>query len=195
MWQSPTRRYRSGSVPIQPGAYRFGPDNATLRVRTGRRGAAAKAGHDLVIDVTSWQATLDVGEEEGQIGLELDADAGSLRVREGTGGVQPLNDDDKEEIRRTIDGEVLEGRPIEFRSADVEASDGGRRLRVSGELGMAGESHRVDFELDVTPEGRITGGATLKQTDWGIKPYSGLFGALKVADEVEVVVEANLNET
>ena len=177
-------------MSIQPGAHRFGPDNATLRVKTGRRGAAAKAGHDLVIDVTSWQATLDVGDEEGQIRLELDADAGSLRVHEGTGGIQPLDDDDKEEIRRTIDDQVLEGHPIEFRSTGVEISDDGRRLRVSGDLEMAGQGHSVDFELSVTSEGQITGGATLKQTDWGIKPYSGLFGALKVADEVEVVVKA-----
>jgi hypothetical protein len=160
-------------------------------VKTARRGAAAKAGHDLVIEVTSWQATLDVGEEAGQISLELDADGGSLRVQEGIGGIQPLNDKDKEEIRQTIDAEVLAGGPVEFRSTDVDAADGGRLLRVSGALEMAGRSHPLDFELSVGPEGRITGGATLKQTDWGIKPYSGLFGALKVADEVEVVVEAD----
>ena len=41
----------------------FGPDNASLRIRTGRTGGAAKAGHDLLIEVESWQATLD---REGQ---------------------------------------------------------------------------------------------------------------------------------
>jgi hypothetical protein len=56
---------------------------------------------------------------------------------------------------------------------------------------MAGNSHPVEFELGVGSDGQIAGGATLKQTDWGIKPYSGLFGALKVADEVEVVCEAS----
>jgi polyisoprenoid-binding protein YceI len=149
------------------------------------------AGHDLVIDVTSWEATLEVGDDPGQIGLNLNADAGSLRVREGTGGVQELGDDDKTEIQQTIDDEVLKGQPIEFRSTEVEATEGGRRLRVRGDLQMAGNGHPVEFELGVGSDGKITGGATLKQTDWGIKPYSGLFGALKVADEVEVVVEAS----
>ena len=37
----------------------FGPENATLTVRTKRTGAASKAGHDLLIEVTSWSATLD----------------------------------------------------------------------------------------------------------------------------------------
>jgi polyisoprenoid-binding protein YceI len=149
------------------------------------------AGHDLVIDVTSWEATLEVGDDPGQIGLNLNADAGSLRVREGTGGVQELGDEDKTEIQQTIDDEVLKGQPIEFRSTEVEATEGGRRLRVKGDLQMAGNGHPVEFELGVGSDGKITGGATLKQTDWGIKPYSGLFGALKVADEVEVVVEAS----
>jgi len=31
----------------------------------------------------------------------------------------------------------------------------------------------------------------VKQTDWGIAPYSALFGALQVADEVEVVIDAS----
>jgi polyisoprenoid-binding protein YceI len=149
------------------------------------------AGHDLVIDVTSWEATLEVGDDPGQIGLNLNADAGSLRVHEGTGGVQELGDDDKTEIQQTIDDEVLKGQPIAFRSTEVEATEGGRRLRVRGDLQMAGNGHPVEFELGVGSDGKITGGATLKQTDWGIKPYSGLFGALKVADEVEVVVEAS----
>ena len=40
-------------------------------------------------------------------------------------------------------------------------------------------------------EGRLAGSATLKQSDWGIKPYSALFGTLKVADEVTVSIDAN----
>ena len=37
----------------------------------------------------------------------------------------------------------------------------------------------------------LTGSATVKQSDWGMKPYSALFGALKVADEVEVAFETH----
>ena len=33
----------------------LGPGDGTLTVRTGRSGAAAKAGHDLVLEVTSWR--------------------------------------------------------------------------------------------------------------------------------------------
>jgi hypothetical protein len=32
----------------------------------------------------------------------------------------------------------------------------------------------------------------VRQSDWGIKPYSALFGALKVRDEVEVSLDGTL---
>jgi hypothetical protein len=35
----------------------------------------------------------------------------------------------------------------------------------------------------------VSGSAVVKQTDWGMKPYTALFGTLKVADEVEVRLE------
>jgi polyisoprenoid-binding protein YceI len=178
-------------MPLKPGSYALGPDDATLTVKTERKGAAAKAGHDLVIDVTSWSATLDVGAEPSATALSLTADSRSLRVRAGTGGMTSLGDEEKAAIAQTIDDEILEGAPIEFRSSGVEAGvDGG--LRVTGDLAIGDARHPVAFDLAVDGDGRLTGGARLLQTDWGIKPYSALFGALKVADEVEVVVDATL---
>ena len=35
--------------------------------------------------------------------------------------------------------------------------------------------------------------ATVRQTDHGITPYSGFFGALKLRDDVVIEVEADLN--
>jgi Fe-Mn family superoxide dismutase len=121
----------------------------------------------------------------------LDADATSLRVREGTGGMQALGDDDKANIEETIDDEVLKRHGIEFRSTAVQTG-GDSRIRVEGELTLVGTARPVAFELTVGPDGRVTGSALLKQTDWGITPYSTLFGALKVVDEVEVAVDAGL---
>jgi polyisoprenoid-binding protein YceI len=178
-------------MSIQPGTHKLGPDNATLQVKTGRRGAAAKAGHDLLIEVTSWEATLEVDDGSNLLTLQLRADPRSLEVREGSGGVQALGDEDKVEIKRTIEEEVLHDEAIEFRSTDAKASDGGR-LRINGELSMNATTRPLSFELVVDSDGKLTGGATVKQSDWGIEPYSGLFGALRVRDEVEVVAEADL---
>ena len=177
-------------MPLQAGTYRLGPENGTLSVRTTRTGAAAKAGHNLVIHVTDWQATLEVGEDSAQVSIALDADATSLRVREGAGGVQALGDDDRASIQETIDDEVLKRMDIEFRSTAVQTAADGSRMSVQGELTLVGKTCPIAFDLTVGDDGTLSGSAVVKQTDWGIKPYSTLFGALKVADEVEVVLQS-----
>ena len=112
-------------MPIPPGTHRFGPGNATLSVKTGRTGAAAKAGHNLLIHVTAWSATLEVGADSTATSIVLEADASSLRVREGTGGMQALGDDDKANIQKTIDDEILKG--TEHRVPLDRRRDVGRR--------------------------------------------------------------------
>jgi polyisoprenoid-binding protein YceI len=175
--------YRLRRVSIQPGSYKLGPANGTLSVRTQRTGAAAKAGHNLLIEVTAWEATLTVGDDTS---IELTADPASLRVREGTGGMQALGDDDKASIEQTIDDDVLKQKAISFRSTQVEAGAAG--FTVQGELTLFGATRPLSFDIAIGDGGALTGVAVVKQTDWGIKPYSGLFGALKVVDEVEVSV-------
>ena len=179
-------------MPITPDTHKLGPDNASLRIETKRGGAAAKAWHDLVIEVRSWQGTLQVGEEPGQSSLTLSADSGSMEVIEGTGGIMALTDEDKVEIKRTLEDEVLQPGQVEFRSTQVTPTDDGQRIEVTGELSMNGNVHPLDFDLELRSDGALFGRATVKQSDWGIAPYSGLFGTLKVRNEVEVVGEASL---
>jgi YceI-like domain len=179
-------------MSIPPGKHSFGPDNATLLVNTTRTGAAAKAGHDLEIEVTSWSGTLEVGEDPSQATVALSADGGSLRVREGSGGMQALGDEDKAGIAQTIDDEILKRTAIEFRSTAAGGDDDGGRLRVRGELELLGKTIPTEFELTFA-DGHLIGSATVRQTDLGRKPYSILFGTLKVADEVEVTVDAKLS--
>lgn len=174
-------------MAIQPGAHKLGPDNATLRVKTGRSGAAAAAGHDLDIEVTSWEATLDTGDAAS---LELTADATSLRVIDGKGGMKALTEDDKADIHKTIDKDVLKKKAISFSSSSVEESDGG--LAVKGDLEIAGKSAPVEFTLTVGDDGALSGSAKLSQKNFAIKPYSALFGALKVNDDVEIVIDCTV---
>jgi polyisoprenoid-binding protein YceI len=175
-------------MALKPGVHRFGPDVAALTVRTWRSGAAAKAGHDLLIEVTSWSGTLEIADDPADTSVTLTADAKSLRVLEGTGGIQALDDGDKAGIEQTIDDEVLKGTPIEFRSSRIELGANGSQGTVVGELELAGERHPITVELGIGDDGLPTGRATVRQTDWGMKPYSALFGTLKVADEVEVAL-------
>jgi polyisoprenoid-binding protein YceI len=177
---------------LPTGTHHLGPDNASLQVRTYREGVAAKAGHDLIIDVTRWDATVEVGGEPAGWSIELNADPRSLEIREGLRGVKPLTDKDRVEIRKNIDDKILGGHPIRFRSSAVRLDDDGGRLAVEGELSMAASTRPLTADLSVEDDGRVGATIPLTQSDWGITPYRGLMGALKVRDEIQIVIAANL---
>ena len=172
--------------------HRLGPENATLSVRTGRTGAAAVAGHNLVIHVTSWEAKLTVGGDVAETTIELSADATSLRVHRGSGGAQALTDDDKASIRQTIDDDVLKRQDIAFRSTRVQSAAGGSLISVEGDLTLVGRTEPIVFDAAFGDDGTLSATAVVTQTAWGMKPYSTLFGALKVVDDVEVVLDGHL---
>lgn len=175
---------------IAPGTHQIGPDAGTLRVQTYREGVAQKIGHDLIIEIGQWQATLEVGQDGEPKAISLEVDSSSLRVLEGRRGVKPLSDSDREEIRSNIDQKILLRRPISFRSSAIELRDG--HLAVQGELSIAGTARAASFPLTLGPDGRLEGTLRVVQSEWGIKPYRAFMGALKVRDDVEVVVEARL---
>ena len=179
-------------MSLAPGRHRLGPANGSVLVRTYREGMAAKAGHDLVIDVTRWEATVEVGDAGGVQALELEVDPHSLDVVEGIGGVKPLTDKDRAEIQRTIESKVLAGRPISFHSTTVRPAETGGRLQVEGELTLGGRARPVAANLDAGGDGSVSGTVSVTQSEWGIKPYRGLMGALKVRDDVEVVIAVRL---
>ena len=177
-------------MAFSAGLHTIGPGNGTLQVRTYREGVGQAVGHDLVLEVGQWKATVQASEDGTISSVELEADSRSLQVREGLRGLKPLTDKDRGEIRKNIDEKILRGEPIAFRSSAVESSPG--KLLVRGELSLAGANRPTSFELETTDELHVSGTLPLTQSEWGIKPYRGLMGALKVRDTVEIAVDAQL---
>ena len=180
-------------MSLTPGSHTIGPDAGTLRVHTFREGVAQKVGHDLIIEVAQWQVTLDVDENGQPTAIALEVDSSSLQVLEGRRGVKPLTDKDRAEIRSNIDQKILGRRPISFSSSAVEVRDG--HLAVQGELSLAGATRPASFPLSVGPDGHLEATIPLTQSEWGIKPYRALMGALKVRDDVEIVIDVTLPTT
>lgn len=174
-------------MTLQEGTHNVGPDNGSLKIKTGREGAAAKMGHDLVLEVTDWSGTVEVGDSPS---VELTANPGSIEVREGSGGAKPLSDKDKGDIKKSATGKVLGSSAITFKSSEATLDD--NKLTVKGDLSIAGKSDSVNIPLDVGDDGKVSGSVTLSQSSFGIKQFSAMMGALKVKDSVEVVVEAKL---
>jgi polyisoprenoid-binding protein YceI len=179
-------------MPIPAGNYVLGPGHGRLVVLTQRTGAAAKAGHNLTIHVTSWEAGVAVGETVAETVVNLSVDGGSLRVHEGKGGMQALGEDDKADIEKTIDDEVLKRENITFHSTRAEPLHDGGGVTVSGDLTLNHQTRPISFDVIISDAGHVTATAEIRQSDFGMKPYSTLFGALKVVDEVTVQIDANL---
>ena len=184
-----------GAVP--PGVYELGPATATLTVKTGRQGMAARAGHDLVLDVTQWNGSLVIDPDSSRSELSVTVDAGSLEIRDAVGGVKPLTADDRTEIRRNIADKVLhvgKNPAITFASTAVKHTND-RTLAVAGNLAIAGVTRPVQFDVTLAPGGNsavLRATVTIAQSKFGIRPFSALMGTLKVADNVEITGEARL---
>jgi hypothetical protein len=139
-WAGSATEYKLVGVAIQ-GSHPLGPDNARLTVHTKRTGAIAKAGHDLTIEVKSWEGALDLADQPR---ASLVVESSSFEVLGGTGGVQKLDDEDKRGIEQTIDEEVLLKREIRFESTDVKVD--GDHVTVTGDLTLMEATHPLTFE-------------------------------------------------
>jgi polyisoprenoid-binding protein YceI len=159
-----------------------------LTIKTGREGAAAKAGHDLVLEATTWDGTLEIGDDDASV--KLTVDPSSIEVQSGSGGAKPLGDKDKADIKKSMKDKILGGSQISFESDDVKVDNGS--MNVSGNLSLAGSSNSITVPLTVGDDGTVKGSVKLSQSDYGIKQFKALMGALKVSDTVEVQLECKL---
>jgi polyisoprenoid-binding protein YceI len=176
-------------MPIAPGSYTLGPQNGRLIVKTYREGLAKKVGHDLIIEVGQWSANVTVGDDPSSTTVTASAQVGSLNPVEGVGGVKPLSDGDKGDIKKNITQKILTSPEISFKSSSVKVAE--NSATVSGDLTIMGRSQPVDVQLSESG-GKIRGNFAVVQSNWGIKPFSAMMGALKVMDRVEVEFEGDI---
>ena len=184
-------------MAVHPGRHQLGPDHGRVILRTFRDGLAATAGHDLTIEATRWSGVLAVNEDLSPAGLDVHIDVGALVVREGTGGVKPLSDRDRREVAVTARKTLAADRYPEavFAAntfAPAAAGDGGGE--ISGTFTLHGETRPLRLRVSQTGPDRYHAEATVVQTDYGIKPYSGFLGALRVRDAVQVAVDVDLSQ-
>ncbi|THV36381.1 YceI family protein [Glycomyces buryatensis] len=182
-------------MAIADGTYGFGSDHGRLTLRTGRAGLGRRAGHDLTIEAARWRgtATVDTAEPASN-GVALTVEVDSLAVVEGVGGLKPLTDDDRAEIVRALRGKQLlhtaKYPEIGFVSTNVSGSPDA--FVVQGDLTILGRTRPITVDCALDGDGRVRGTAALAQSNWGIRPYSVFFGALKLADEVRIEFETEL---
>ncbi len=180
-------------MALVEGVYRMGHESGRLLLKTGRTGLGSRAGHDLIIEATSWNGRVSVDRTDpARSSVVVEVAAASFEIREGRGGVKPLTDSDRAQIKRNI-GEILrttQHPAITFRSASVRATPDA--VVVEGDLTIMGVTRQATVRGTVSENGRVRGSTSVIQSQWGIKPYSAFLGALRLADEVEIQFDAHL---
>ncbi|UUO01390.1 YceI family protein [Mycolicibacterium novocastrense] len=166
-----------------------------LEIRTGVEGRAAKMGHRLTIAVNSWHAR--VGWLDGEPAeVALTVEVNSLEVVSGEGGVTPLTGPEKA-LARSNALKVLNAKRfprIEFETSDIERTGDGYRLTGAVHINGKTRDHVVDVIVQKVDEvWRMSCETTVRHSDFGLKPYSMLMGAMKVADAVTVAFTAERN--
>jgi hypothetical protein len=160
----------------------FGPATASCEVFTFREGVLAAVGHDLKLRVQRFEIEV----ERSRVSARFDA--ASLRVvaamRSGKEDAGALSDRDRQEIERNVAREVLEAHRFpEVSFASTQVLPG----RIRGTLSLHGREQAGEFPFEEISR-RCVARIDLDVRQFGIRPYTAMLGALRVAPIVHVVV-------
>ncbi|MDE2150088.1 MAG: YceI family protein [Gammaproteobacteria bacterium] len=182
-----------------PGStYRLDPAASSVAIYVLRGGLAAKAGHNHVLEAPTFTGYAYVPERRfngARFDLEfrLDRLLDDPRLRERTGGAFAgrLSSQDIADTRRHMLGpdnlQATDFPWVEIRSRSVvgEAPVAAARVAIT----LHGVTRQQDLALRIQrAPGRLAarGALVLRQSDFGVKPYSVLGGLLAVEDPVIV---------
>jgi len=174
---------------MQAQQYAIDPEMSRFTVRAFTSGMLAAMGHSPTLAVRDF-----TGQAEFAPG-SLDAAALHIKIKASSLNVtNKVSDEDRSEIERTMNQEVLEVArypEISFESSNVSASkvgNGQYLVNLVGELSLHGVTKTEPVSAQVALVGdtlRAHGEFSLLQTAYGIKPVSIAGGTLKLKDELK----------
>jgi polyisoprenoid-binding protein YceI len=156
----------------------MGPDDVEVLVRTTSEGPLAGLGHDLTLRV-------------GRVAVEVSEAGGAVRATMAADSLELLSKAsarDKRDIEKKTRRDVLRADrhpEILFQSTEVEVRED--TLRLVGDLTLCGHTRSVELR-GRRQGGRWTAEGTIRQPDFGIRPYRAFLGGLRVSPEVSIVV-------
>jgi polyisoprenoid-binding protein YceI len=162
--------------------YQIDP-SSRLVVKTGKAGFFSFAGHTHVIRAraVSGELVYYPGQPRSHLRLRLPTDSLEVLTPPDTAEIRKVT-----EAMRTVVLHVDRYPEMTFSADSLSARSGTMELRLA--LTMEGTTRKVPVAANVTIGSdtvKATGTFTVKQTDFGIKPFSGgPAGTVKVADKV-----------
>ena len=157
---------------------------STLTIHVGKTGAFSALGHEHEIHAPIHSGTAEIGAHPA---VEIHVNARELRVTD-----KDAAEKERAEVQKTMLGpEVLDSdahQEIVFKSTAAE-SVGQGQWTLRGNLTLRGQTRPVKVQVTLK-DGRYTGEATVKQTDFGITP-PGKAG-VRAKDEVKIEFDVRL---
>lgn len=169
-----------------------------IYVRVGKR----RLGHEHGVEgrVKSGRLTLDLKDSAGEIVFDMKsfkADTDAARKYVGLEGTTDA--DEQKDVTATMTGKGVLNvarHPTATFSVDStqrlksDTKDGRPRYELVGEFSLRGKKQPLKLVAvaDKVEDGRrrLKGNFTIKQTDFGIKPYSTFGGIVAVKDELKI---------
>jgi polyisoprenoid-binding protein YceI len=172
------------------------PSTGSLRVLLYKDGPLRALGHDHALAAPAFQGQVELSSGSAQLMLTIDAtklviDTAPVREEQGWSA---LKDSDVESINAGMRGprglDVKKYPQITFRSDTIEPVAGEKDLwEVTGRFSLHGTTQTIDFPVTMTdgPGGKwFSGYVRLRQSEYGVKPFTVFGGAVSVKDEILV---------
>lgn len=174
--------------------YRFVPEQSKFTVQAFSEGLLSAFGHDPLFAIKDFAGEVQF--------LPGSFESASLKLTMKADGIVLTNEvkeKDRVEIEQTMREQVLEVAKypeIVFVSSNISVArlaEGRYRARVIGDVTFHGVTQKnVWITSQVTVSGdelKAQGDFALKQTDFGIKPYSAAGGTIKLKNELKFSFE------
>jgi polyisoprenoid-binding protein YceI len=182
------------------GAARYDVDGtaSTIHVLVYRAGAAARMGHNHVVSSKELRGTLYLQNELSRSRIELvlpvatfAVDEPQARAAEGQDFATEVPQDAREGTRRNLlRSEVLDAEhypEIKLQSVTIAGTRAQPKLTMRITIKNASRDIPVGASVQESAGTiRVKGEFALKQTDFGITPFSVALGALQVQDELNI---------
>ena len=164
---------------------RFDESTAICQIFTYKEGLLSPLAHDLLIGVQSF--VIEVGGSEHFITASFDARSLKVDCAVVDGRERPdlLTEADREEINSSIIKEVLQ--PTRYPVIGLVSSSvtrGDSKYAVSGVLTLHGQRKEISFTVRKEDGSHYTSDIELHLPDFGIKPFSTLFGTVRIKPDI-----------
>ena len=170
--------------------YAIDPRSSLVVIEVRRAGTLAQLGHDHVVASHDVRGYVAPGDGRADLYVRLDrlaVDERDLRA-EAKFESQPPDDaiaGTRDNMLRKLAAEAHPYAIIGVRGVDTDGT--GSWLRATLAVNGTDQAVRIPARIAVRPsEVEVTGQLEVKQTSFGITPYSILAGALQVQDEVAI---------